>query len=252
MPAGSGPSGSASVGGTCWIGGADESGQIQALTRRVADLERQIGLLLGGDVQTGQLSYISSQIGWVHGVSFMGSTGWTRTEYGTLIPPPGFSLVGSGLLGSGSGMQAVVGDEDGNYFSLTGGGNYITLFFSDVGSGTLELEVTDFAGIFNENHYLGQDEVTIPANGYYLLSFSSQVGVTAGDAIYAEIRVLDADAVQQHRIINNYTNASGTGQNHGFSVNQPLPLEAGWTVRFIFDIGLTGIVDCHAAITRLG
>jgi hypothetical protein len=86
-----------SAGGLCVIGGADESAQIQSLTERVAKLEQALAYVLGQDISASQLSDISQNAGWITGVTYMGQPGWTRTPSGTLIPPAGFSLSGSGL-----------------------------------------------------------------------------------------------------------------------------------------------------------
>jgi hypothetical protein len=106
-----------SAGGMCIIGGADEASQIQSLTERVTALERRLALLLGGDVEAGQLSDISQQVGWVHGITYLGTPGWTRTAAGTLIPPPGWSFFpkdGSGwTLSDGSVYHGVSMDENG-------------------------------------------------------------------------------------------------------------------------------------------
>jgi hypothetical protein len=109
-----------SAGGLCVIGGADESAQIQSLTERVAKLEQALQYVLGEDISASQLSDISQNAGWVTGITYMGTPGWTRTAAGTLIPPPGFSLSGSGLFsmydfctGAQKDYQGVVMDEDG-------------------------------------------------------------------------------------------------------------------------------------------
>jgi hypothetical protein len=36
-----------------------------------------------------------SASGWVSNVEYMGVSGWTQTEYGTLVPPPGVSMCAS-------------------------------------------------------------------------------------------------------------------------------------------------------------
>lgn len=115
------PSGATTTaGGLCVIGGADEAGQIQSLTERVARLEQALQYVLGEDISADQLSDISQNAGWITGVTYMGTEGWTRTQYGTLIPPPGFSFSGSGLFnmydfctGETVSYQGVSVDENG-------------------------------------------------------------------------------------------------------------------------------------------
>src|ERR1043165_9887846 len=59
--------------------------QVRDLQQRVAELEAKI-------TQANQLSDFSQQVGWVGGITYMGTSGWKQTEYGTLIPPPGVTL----------------------------------------------------------------------------------------------------------------------------------------------------------------
>jgi hypothetical protein len=108
-----------SAGGLCVTGGADEATQIRSLTERVAKLEQALQYMLGEDISASQLSDISQNAGWVTGITYMGTPGWTRTAAGTLIPPAGFSLSGSGLFsmydfctGAQKDYQGVVMDED--------------------------------------------------------------------------------------------------------------------------------------------
>jgi hypothetical protein len=114
---GSAPS---AAGGVCWSGGADEASEIESLKERVAKLERALQYVLGQDISAGQLSDISQNAGWIYGVEYMGVEGWTKTNAGTLIPPAGFSLSGSGLFkmydfctGEQQDYQGVSVDENG-------------------------------------------------------------------------------------------------------------------------------------------
>lgn len=115
MPTGPGspappPGGSA----ICEVSPSDLAGQVDNLVSRVEALEDLVGLLTGANVNAGELSELSQQVGWVGGVTYMGVEGWIQTEYGTLIPPPGFSLLGNGVtLSDGNTYQAVVMDENG-------------------------------------------------------------------------------------------------------------------------------------------
>jgi hypothetical protein len=108
------------AGGVCWSGGADEAGEIESLKERVAKLEQALQYVLGQDISADKLSDISQNAGWIYGVEYMGVEGWTKTASGTLIPPAGFSLSGSGLFkmydfctGEEQDYQGVSVDEDG-------------------------------------------------------------------------------------------------------------------------------------------
>lgn len=100
--------------GVCAISPSDLVGYVGNLINRVKDLEQKVAELEAGNIEVNQLSDLSQQVGWVSGVTYMGIEGWTQTEYGTLIPPPGFTFLGNNLtLADGSTYSAVVMDEDG-------------------------------------------------------------------------------------------------------------------------------------------
>jgi hypothetical protein len=106
------------LGGTassiCAISPSDLVGTLGNLITRIEQLEFQLSQVVGANLHTEQLSNISEQVGWVYGVEYMGIPGWTQTEYGTLIPPAGFTLLGSGMtLSDGNTYSAVVMDENG-------------------------------------------------------------------------------------------------------------------------------------------
>ena len=101
-------------GGICAISPSDLVGATGNLINRVEQLEQRIAELEAANVEANQLSDLSQQVGWVDGITYMGIEGWTQTEYGTLIPPPGFTFLGNGLtLSDGNTYSAVVMDEDG-------------------------------------------------------------------------------------------------------------------------------------------
>jgi hypothetical protein len=113
-----GDGGSSNTSGTaasvCAISPSDTVGVLNNFLTRIEKLEEIMMQIASANVLAGQLSELSSQIGWLYGVEYMGIEGWTQTSYGTLIPPAGFSLLGSGLtLSDGSTYQAVVMDENG-------------------------------------------------------------------------------------------------------------------------------------------
>jgi hypothetical protein len=106
--------GGGSTGFNCRISPADEVAVIENLLDRIKDLEADVARLKSGVVEANQLSDLSQQVGWVTGVTYMGTEGWTRTAAGTLIPPAGWSLSGAGILMSdGTPYQGVVMDENG-------------------------------------------------------------------------------------------------------------------------------------------
>jgi hypothetical protein len=100
--------------GVCSISPSDLVGYVGNLINRVKDLEQKVAELAAGNVEVNQLSDLSQQVGWVGGVTYMGVSGWTQTEYGTLIPPAGVSFSSLGFtLSDGNTYPMVVMDEDG-------------------------------------------------------------------------------------------------------------------------------------------
>jgi hypothetical protein len=98
----------------CAISPSDTVGVLNNFLSRIEKIEEILMQIASANVLAGQLSELSQQVGWLYGVEYMGIPGWTQTEYGTLIPPAGFSLLGSGItLSDGSTYQAVVMDENG-------------------------------------------------------------------------------------------------------------------------------------------
>jgi hypothetical protein len=115
--------GGVTMGGTassiCAISPSDTASTIGNLLERIEALELALSQVLGANLHANTLGDISSQVGWVYGVEYMGIPGWIQTEYGTLIPPAGFTLSGSGIqlfnscTGEFEDYQAVVMDENG-------------------------------------------------------------------------------------------------------------------------------------------
>jgi hypothetical protein len=125
---GEGDGGAGGLGGTagsiCAISPSDLVGTIGNLISRIEDLEFALSQVLGANLHANTLGDISSQVGWVYNVEYMGVPGWIQTEYGTLIPPPGFTILGSGMtLSDGNTYSAVLMDSDGvlQYGFTTGG-----------------------------------------------------------------------------------------------------------------------------------
>jgi hypothetical protein len=115
--------GGSTLGGTagsiCTISPSDTTAVLGNLVKRIEELEFALSQVLGANLHSNTLGDISSQVGWVYGVEYMGIPGWTQTEYGTLIPPAGFTMSGSGIqlynscTGEFEDYQAVVMDENG-------------------------------------------------------------------------------------------------------------------------------------------
>jgi hypothetical protein len=188
MPMSSGPvSGSTNItsvpaptdSGVCAISPSDLVGYVGNLINRVKDLEQKVAELQAGNVEVNQLSDLSQQVGWVGGITYAGVSGWTQTEYGTLIPPPGFSLVGSQFtLSDGNQYTGVSVDENGVIqFGFTATGavtgasaparNYVT-FNTLTGSsgGLLDFgAISSTAGTFYT--WDGADTITIVEKGVY-------------------------------------------------------------------------------------
>ena len=100
--------------GVCAISPSDLIGYVGNLITRVQELEQQVAELQAGNITANQLSDLSQQVGWVGGVNYMGSDGWTQTEYGSLVPPAGVSFSSLGFtLSDGNTYPFVVMDADG-------------------------------------------------------------------------------------------------------------------------------------------
>src|SRR3989337_3997815 len=121
----SGGGGSSTDTGVCSISPADLVGYTGNALNRIKSLEQRVAELEAAIIRVNQLSDISQQVGWVGNVIYMGVEGWTQTEYGTLIPPPGVSFSTLGFtLSDGNTYPFVVMDENGvlQYgYTATGG-----------------------------------------------------------------------------------------------------------------------------------
>jgi hypothetical protein len=113
-----GDGGSSNTSGTaasvCAISPSDTVGVLNNFLTRIEKLEEIMMQIASANVLAGQISEISQQIGWMYGIEYLGQPGWAQTSYGTLVPPPGFTLLGAGLtLSDGNTYQAVYYDENG-------------------------------------------------------------------------------------------------------------------------------------------
>ena len=212
-PAGGGTAPGTSAGGVCWTGGADESATILSLTERVTQLEEKMAQMFGADWETAELSNGTSQLGWITGVTYMGVPGWTQTEYGTLIPPAGFSLSTVGFtMSDGSTWPAVVMDEngvlqygfggvdaDGNFLPIGGalGGSLTGNAFAVL---TTNNPIRDFTSSSGQS--LGTITIQHDPNGLVTLLTSQRFAVTtSGWYLVSMISTLQC-----------YNDASGNGE----------------------------------------
>lgn len=102
------------AGTMCAISPSDNISTLGNLLSRIEKLELALSQVLGANLHASTLGDISSQVGWVYGVDYMGVPGWIRTEANTLIPPAGFTFLGAGLtLSDGNTYNAVYYDENG-------------------------------------------------------------------------------------------------------------------------------------------
>lgn len=125
-----GPANAGTAGSICAITPSDSVAVLNNFLKRIEELETAVMQLLTANVTAGELSEISQQVGWVGNVTYMGVPGWTQTEYGTLIPPPGFTLSSNGFelfntcTGQYEPYQGVLMDENGVLqFGFTKNGN---------------------------------------------------------------------------------------------------------------------------------
>ncbi len=159
--------------GVCAISPSDLVGYTGNALNRIKDLEQRVAELEAANVQVNQLSDLSQQVGWVGGITYAGTAGWTQTEYGTLIPPAGF-YIGNVIPGYHAGFYDATGTLQlgfGTDGTLSGasypGSNYVT-FNTLTGSpgGNMTLGAIS---ITNGSFYTwdGTDTVTITEKGVY-------------------------------------------------------------------------------------
>jgi hypothetical protein len=198
--------GGGSANSVCAISPSDLVGTIDNLISRIEKLESTLSQVLGANLHSETLSELSQQVGWVYGVEYMGVPGWIQTEYGTLIPPPGFTLSNGGLtLSDGSTYQAVVMDEngvlqfgfgqttsDGDFTAVTGAmasaQNIAILKTNDpilptttTTSSTFPTEITSDYDPSSLVTIVGDHQFTLNQTGIYLLT--STVAINAYTAV---------------------------------------------------------------------
>jgi hypothetical protein len=184
--------------GVCAISPSDLVGYTGNALNRIKELEQRVAELEAKNTEFNQLSDASQQVGWVGGVTYMGTAGWTQTEYGTLIPPPGVSFSSLGFtLSDGNTYPFVVMDENGvlQYgFTATGGtggalasGNNGCDLFNSADqityTTTAAVKVfenfgeTDVSGLVSQN--VGTGELTFASTGLYLVGYTMAIQLDA-------------------------------------------------------------------------
>jgi len=185
----------------CTISPADNEAIINNLIARIEKLEFDLSQVLGANLHANTLGDVSSQVGWVYGIEYMGIPGWTQTEYGTLIPPAGFTLSGSGMqlynscTGEFEDYQAVVMDSDGVLqWGATAAGNLCgtkveqwnnavaiaepPLAYLSSGVNTSNGGMTINSNSMSSD--MGGAQVTVPNAGYYLISAGGAASLPSG------------------------------------------------------------------------
>lgn len=94
--------------GVCAMSPSDLVGYVGNLISRMEAAEQEIAELKAANVTANQLSDLSQQVGWVGGITYAGTSGWTQTAYGTLIPPAGF-YIGNVIPGYHAGFYDATG-----------------------------------------------------------------------------------------------------------------------------------------------
>jgi len=93
-------------GGTpvCNVSPSDIAANVNNLLERVQKLENTVAQILSGNVEATQLSDLSSDLGWIFNITYLGEDGWAQTPAGTLIAPPGATGYLSSILDGQTGL----------------------------------------------------------------------------------------------------------------------------------------------------
>jgi len=150
----------------CTTSPTDLQGQVDNLVSRVEELEKTVSQILGGNISVTQLSDISPSIGWVYDVTYMGTPGWTQTEYGSLIPPLGFTV--SDILANAQANQMAIQHNG----SAIGGGGASMAFFQSNGGSSFPLSLT-WTTLQSQSFATNNTTSIDVAAGQYLLTVAS-------------------------------------------------------------------------------
>ena len=259
---GGGGGGSSTDTGVCAISPSDLVSYTGNGLNRIKSLEQRVAELEAAIVQVNQLSDLSQQVGWVGNVIYMGVEGWTQTEYGTLIPPPGVSFSSLGFtLSDGNTYPFVVMDENGvlQYgFTNTGGvggalsgsvSDYIVL---DDSSAARPPAFTTVASLGTALSCIGDNVISISAAGLYMITFhcSFKMPTAATDQDTA----VDIYNGTTHYYVTNYYNkntADGTQQNQTITTTFAWYLASGYTLTFTYGTAGTSGAPMVATVVRL-
>lgn len=267
--------GGLTMGGTassmCAISPSDLVGTIGNLISRIEDLEFALSQVLGANLHANTLGDISSQVGWVYNVEYMGIPGWIQTEYGTLIPPAGFTLSGSGIqmwnacTGEFEDYQAVVMDSDGvlqwgasaagnlcgakveewNGAALGGTLDYYIAAPAGHGSGSRGITLTSSTVTTSGGHIKSASyTLTVSRAGVYSIGasciFECNIGVGDTGTLEGEIEVTInalsgsdiSKAIASNEFYNEMVISSGTVSNlHVLSAGDTINIEYSMTLK---------------------
>lgn len=166
VDSGGGSVGGVAGGGICVPTPSELEGSVYNLLDRIRALEDKVNMMLGANVTADQLSDIAQQVGWVGGIVLNGVGGFTRTEGGTLIPPPGVSLSSLGwTMSDGNVYPIVLMNPDGSLaygFGTTPGGDAVV-------GGNLAAGQA-FAAYFSDGNIHAQDAATYSGEANWLAS----------------------------------------------------------------------------------
>lgn len=230
--------------GVCAISPPELVGYTGNALNRITALEQRVAELEAGNVEANQLSDLSQQVGWVGGVTYLGVEGWIQTEYGTLIPPAGFTLLGSGVtMSDGNTYSAVVYDEDGvlqygfgqtqpdgtftaiaGESASSGASQYIVLKSDDtvITGGNPDMILHDSAG--SVISFNGADAITVSQSGLYRIAFFVPVVTNAAGtaALLVEIGSIQIGTNKQIT----------ASQNHYFQFAIDYPMTAAQQIQW--------------------
>ena len=199
MPVGSGPGPGTpppTDAGVCAISPSDLVGFVGNALSRIKELEQRVAELEAANVEANQLSDISQQVGWVGGVEYMGMPGWTQTEYGSLIPPPGVSLSMLGIfpptIAGGTPNQLVIYDNDGNLVfgadadgqlsgTMASSSNVALMYTQNPllpATTTNDSETATYTEIFDPSgmvSFVSSEQFTLSTSGIYLLTLIASI-----------------------------------------------------------------------------
>lgn len=213
---------------------------IDNILTRMKSLEDAVTQIATYITRANQLSDIAQQVGWVDGVEYMGVGGWTQTEYGTLIPPPGITLSSLGITipNVGTPQQLVIMDADGNL--VWGAGTDGALSGSAAGIGQLDYGILEYAnvgGILNNDSRnvtvspnIASSQVTMTVANAGLWLVTVQGGKANGVTPMSQVGVNAVSSIGNHAVGTNMIVTAGTISSLAKSGSGLMPLAAGESI----------------------